>query len=200
MPLDRLLPLRALTRLLSVSAATIRGWIIAGEFPSPIELPNGRERWRASEVAIWQARLGEPTRVDKQLQQADEPQEQQQDQEQQEVDIDSLSELSQEILQALTEMEDGWHPSRTVAAKVSSDIDHNGGSWRRALRELREAGMIHSGPDGVRLRLGEGPGPPSDLAGPASEFGRTLAGPANDLAGPANNLAGPANNLAGPAS
>lgn len=167
MPLDRLLPLRALTRLLSVPAVTIRDWVSNGAFPSPIVLPNGRERWRASEVAAWQARLGEPARVDKQLQQADEAQEQ----EQQEVDIDSLSELSQEILQALTEMADGWHPSRIVAAKVGGDVDHNGGSWRRSLRELREAGLIDSGPEGLRLRLGSG-------QRPASEFGRTMAGPA----------------------
>ena len=135
--IDRLLPLRALTDLLAVEESTILDWVASGRFPPGVLLPNGEQRWREYEVTVWMARLGLGRH------QA----------EQEDVDIGSLSELGQEILQALTELPDGWHPSRDVAAKVGGDVDTSAGSWGRAIRELRKSGLIASGTRGLCLTL-----------------------------------------------
>lgn len=140
--MDRLLPLRALTRLLAVEEATIRDWIAAGRFPAPVCLPDGQERWRSSAVTAWQALLG--------MVRQREP-----------VDLKNLPELAQEILQALTEMEDGWHPAREVAAKVGGEADNSAGNWGRAIKELREAGLIATGKKGLLLQLNDAPSMPS---------------------------------------
>ena len=132
--MDRLLPLRALTRLLAVEEAAILAWIVAGQFPSPVTLPNGELRWRSCAVAAWQATLGAAREHRAALAR------------------EQLPELAQEILQVLEEAEEEWLTAADVAARVGGDADHTSGSWRRAARQLREAGLIDTDQrQGMRL-------------------------------------------------
>lgn len=132
--MDRLLPLRALTRLLAVEEATIRDWIAAGRFPAPVCLPDGQERWRSSAVTAWQALLGMVTR------------------QREPVDLKNLPELAQEILQVLEEAEEDWLTGSEIASRIGGDADHASGSWRRATRQLREIGLIDTHQKlGIRL-------------------------------------------------
>ena len=138
--LDRLLPLRALTRLLAVEEATIRDWIAAGRFPAPVCLPDGQERWRSSAVTAWQALLG--------MVRQREP-----------VDLKNLPELAQEILQVLSESEDEWVSGSEIHAKTGADGDRHSGNFQKQLRRLRQDGLIESSAKGYRLTsvaLGEG--------------------------------------------
>jgi predicted DNA-binding transcriptional regulator AlpA/biotin operon repressor len=141
--MDRLLPLRALTRLLAVEEATIRDWIAAGRFPAPVALPDGQERWRSSAVTAWQASLGTAR------------------QQRCPVDLKNLPELAQEILQVLEEADDEWVSGAEIHAKTGADGDHHSGNFQKQLRRLRQDGLIESSARGYRLTAvacGEGNG------------------------------------------
>lgn len=132
--MDRLLPLRALTRLLAVEEATIRDWIAAGRFPAPVCLPDGQERWRSSAVMAWQAVLGMATR------------------QREPVGLKNLPELAKEILQVLEEAEEEWLTAADVAIRIGGNADHTSGSWKRATKQLREIGLIDTHQKlGIRL-------------------------------------------------
>lgn len=55
-----------------------------------------------------------------------------------------LSDLAKEILQVLEESPDEWLKGPEVAARISDDVDAGGGSFQRAMAELRKAGLIES--------------------------------------------------------
>jgi predicted DNA-binding transcriptional regulator AlpA len=144
--MDRLLPLRALSRLIAVEEATILAWVEQGQFPAPVTLPNGEPRWRSSAVTAWQALLG--------IRQQREP-----------VDLKNLPELAQEILQVLEEAEEEWLTAADVAIRIGDDCDHTSGSWKRATRQLRETGLIETNrAAGMRLGPRWGQGGASELA------------------------------------
>ncbi len=137
--MDRLLPLRAVCRLLAVPAADIRAWVDAGTFPPPVALPDGRRRWRASSVTAWMATLGfSPT--------TEEAQEQ--------MDRESLPSLAREILQVLEEAGQGkWVGTADIAARIDETVDRSAGSWKRSTRILREFNLIET-QKGRGMRLG----------------------------------------------
>lgn len=139
--MDDLLSLRALARMLMVRPTTIRGWARDGRFPPPLELPGGLPRWRVCDVAAWLNALGHalPGGVGK----GDSPP----------CDLAGLGELARSILQALTEAGGEWVGGADLARLVGGDADHTTGSWRRAVRELKQAGMIETDQAlGYRLR------------------------------------------------
>ncbi len=53
--LERLLPMREVSRVTSLSKATILREIARQKFPRAIELTRGRVAWRSSEIARWLA-------------------------------------------------------------------------------------------------------------------------------------------------
>lgn len=55
-----------------------------------------------------------------------------------------LSELATEILQVLDESPDEWLKGPEIAARISDDVDAGGGSFQRAIAELRKAGLVES--------------------------------------------------------
>lgn len=57
--LDRLLPMRAVIELTSLSKATIYRKIADGTFPRPLKIGKSRVAWRESEIAAWIAGLAE---------------------------------------------------------------------------------------------------------------------------------------------
>jgi len=50
---DRVIPIAELSRLTSLSTATIYRWIKGGQFPSPLQLGPNRVGWLSSEVQEW---------------------------------------------------------------------------------------------------------------------------------------------------
>ena len=166
--MDRLLKLRAVCRYLSCSRADVRAWRESGQFPAPVVLPGGKERWRVSDLNDWIARCGlslgglrlAATTVPVVAQEEDAA-----------VDLSALSELSREFLQALYEGggEDGWMSGPSIAKGISDVVDHTSGSFKRSSAELR----LHNPPlietdraRGYRLTL---------AARGAIESGTTLA-------------------------
>ena len=136
MPLDRLLTLRALTRLLRIPRATIQAWVADGQFPAPIVLPGGKIRWRSSAVSAWISVLSPAEGVGIQS-----------------ADLDDMPELAREILQVLDESPKEWMNGSEIAAKIGGDASHNSTSWKRASARLRQAHLVET--DRIRgMRLG----------------------------------------------
>jgi predicted DNA-binding transcriptional regulator AlpA len=133
MTLDRLLSLRALCRLLTVSPTTVRAWVAAGQFPSPVTLPNGRYRWRASEVAAWMTTLTAQVMTAEAGGTAGGGAT---------VDLTSLPELAHEILQVLDEAGGKWLNGSEIATRIGEGVDHTGATWKRTTRVLREMRLI----------------------------------------------------------
>ena len=62
--------------------------------------------------------------------------------------------LRAEILSVLGKLKPGeWMKGRNVAWEIDENLDHNSGSFRRAIQRLRDTDRIESGPDGYRLRV-----------------------------------------------
>lgn len=53
MELQRLLPLKEVIKLVSVSRATIYRYLSAGMFPQPVRIGKRRVAWRASDLSEW---------------------------------------------------------------------------------------------------------------------------------------------------
>jgi prophage regulatory protein len=54
---DRLLRMQEVTKLVSISRATIYRYLNAGSFPAPIRIGARRVAWRASDINGWFAQL-----------------------------------------------------------------------------------------------------------------------------------------------
>lgn len=148
--MDRLLTLRALARLLAVPRSRLTAWIESGEFPPPVVLPDGGERWRLSTVRAWLADLlpAGHCHHDEDDGEAVEPAEQPKP-----FDLAALPELAREILTVLSEAAEETLPSREVAKRIGGNVDPANGDWKRATRRLREAGLIR-GDKTLGLMLG----------------------------------------------
>ena len=148
--MDRLLTLRTLARLLAVPRSRLLDWIASGEFPRPVELPDGCQRWRLSTVRAWLADLlpaghGEP---EEETGEDDEPAVQARP-----FDLADLPELAREILTVLSEATEETLPSREIAKRIGGNVDPGNGNWKRATEQLREAGLIR-GVKKIGLALG----------------------------------------------
>lgn len=144
--MDRLLTLRALARRIAVPRSRLRAWIESGEFPPPVVLPDGAERWRLSTVRAWLADLLPAGHC-----QHDED-DGQACAEAEQIDPATLSPLALEILQALSESSEAVVRQQKLAQLVGCDEDTNGGSWKRATAELRSLGLaVSEGKAGLRL-------------------------------------------------
>jgi len=143
---SRLLTLRAVCRLLAVSADEVWAWVEAGTFPAPVVLPDGRDRWSAVAVAAWQAELGRARRRRRGRA----------------VALDDLKPLARDILQVLREAGGEWVVKREIAARVGNDGGSESGAFKRALKQLKAAdGLVEADPQqGFRAvgPQGEGPG------------------------------------------
>lgn len=123
--MDRLLPLRSVCEVLAVPKAVVQVWLGEGFFPPPVQLPNGRLRWRQSAVMAWIADLA-AHKVDAEK-----------------LDVEDLPELAQDIYQALQE-QGRWVFGKELPDLVGVEDDHRSGKWYRALEKLKKAGLIES--------------------------------------------------------
>ena len=128
-----LITLARIARLLAVSESSVLRWSHAGSFPAPVILPDGRRRWRRSEVAAWMGGLG-------QCEEAKQP--------------PSLPKLARDMLQALQEG-GGWASAEELAGRIGGGADHTTGYWGRVIKKLRGLGLIESSRShGYRLKPG----------------------------------------------
>lgn len=138
--MTRLLSLRAVARRLSCSRSRIRQWRESGQFPSPVVLPGGVERWRVRDLDDWLARCG-LSLGGLRLAATTVPTATEEPTGEEVVDLSPLRELSLEFLQALAEGESRgqeWMNGASVAAKIGDNLDHTSGTFKRSRDELRD--------------------------------------------------------------
>lgn len=135
--MEPLLSLTTIARQLDVSERRVLRWLRAGQFPAPVELPDGGRQWRAASVAAWVAEL--PTA---QRRIATAPTEQRTAAPV--VDLDSLPQVARDIFRVLTEANGLWMSGEEICRELDQPTDHRSGHFWKMTKLLRKHGLIES--------------------------------------------------------
>lgn len=60
----RLYSLASVAAILEAEEQHVLDWLAAGNFPAPVSLPNGEQRWTSAELEAWISKLPAAERVD----------------------------------------------------------------------------------------------------------------------------------------
>lgn len=131
--MDRLIPLSKVARRLCVPERVAAEWSRTGRLPAPVLLPGGRRRWRVSQLAAWVERL--PTTLSESPEEITPP-----------VATDKphpdLTGLAKEILDALQNAGGRWMSGEELCRVIGDHADYTSGTWRRAMKQLRDASLV----------------------------------------------------------
>jgi predicted DNA-binding transcriptional regulator AlpA/biotin operon repressor len=136
--MDRLLTAEELGRRLSVHPTQLLRWVEEGRMPPPVLLPDRIPRWWWSTIVQWVDSL--PAGGSKVDSLPAEPKTDRQPAKRQPAD---LPPLAQAILHVLRQHDGCWITGQEIAAEIG-DVDRYSGTFNRAIRVLRECGLIES--------------------------------------------------------
>lgn len=152
--MDRLLRLERVAELLDLSRDEARRMAEDGQLPTPVVLPGGQQRWRESDVSGWMMDL--PTHIENDrvatllppdLATRDGIWQHDGNSVATEADAEPEDTKVQSCGRAMLKYlisKKCWVSGEELAAKVDPDLDSRSGTFARAVKSLKDVGLIES--------------------------------------------------------